>query len=138
MLLCYSRCLLIQDRDFLTLSARRAKMHALILRRKCSASRSGAHVDLPNRKILISSLPALILAVLCLVPYLTKAYTADDPYFLLQSNQIRVGPLHPMAFDICWFVPERCGAPADCAPGAALGGYYLLPVVICGTPEWLA
>jgi len=55
-----------------------------------------------RRSVFLCSLPALILSAACLLPYLNKAFTIDDPVFLLQAQQMRKQPLHPMALDICW------------------------------------
>src|SRR6266851_7885321 len=83
--------------------------------------------------ILLCSLPALILSAACLLPYLNKAFTIDDPVFLLQAQQIRKAPLHPMALDICWM--NVCGPVAQNMPGNVLMSYYLLPVVSRADPE---
>lgn len=52
------------------------------------------------------------LAVVVLVPFLTKAYTIDDPWFLLQARQILKTPLQPMSFAVCWWEMKR----VRCAP----------------------
>jgi hypothetical protein len=85
--------------------------------------------------IFLCSLPALILSAACLLPYLNKAFTIDDPVFLLQAQQIRKAPLHPMALDICWM--NVCGPVAQNMPGNVLMSYYLLPVVSRADPERL-
>lgn len=87
--------------------------------------------------IFLCSLPALILSAACLLPYLNKAFLIDDPFFLLQAQQIRKAPLHPMALDICWVEDARCGPVAQYMP-AFLMPYYLLPVANGENPEWLA
>ena len=46
--------------------------------------------------------PALLLAVAVLLPYLSKAFTIDDPLFLRSAEQVLRDPLHPTAFSIVW------------------------------------
>lgn len=53
-------------------------------------------------------MPGLLLVFLCLVPFLNKAYTIDDPWFLLEAKHILQDPLQPMAFEICWMPNENC------------------------------
>jgi hypothetical protein len=62
-----------------------------------------------GRSVFRCSLPALILSAACLLPYLNKAFLIDDPLFLLQAQQIRKTPLHPLALDICWAEDTECG-----------------------------
>ena len=87
--------------------------------------------------IVLCSLPAFILSAACLLPYLHKAFTIDDPVFLLQAQQIRKEPLHPMALNICWVEDYECGPVAQDMPGNVLMSYYLLPVANRANPEWL-
>jgi hypothetical protein len=72
-----------------------------------------------------------------LLPYLNKAFTIDDPVFLLQAQQIRKSPLHPMALNICWVEDYECGPVAQDMPGNVLMSYYLVPVAGRGHPESL-
>ncbi len=90
-----------------------------------------------HRSIFLCSLPALILSAACLLPHLNKAFTIDDPVFLLQAQQISKRPLHPMALDICWVEDYECGPVAQDMPGNVLMSYYLLPVASRADPEWL-
>jgi hypothetical protein len=91
-----------------------------------------------STSVFLCSLPALILSAACLLPYLNKAFTVDDPIFLLQAQQIRKAPLHPMALYICWAADTECGPVARIMPGNVLMSHYLLPVASCANPEWLA
>jgi hypothetical protein len=91
-----------------------------------------------RRPIFLCSLPALILSAACLLPYLNKAFTIDDPLFLLQARQVLKEPRHPMAVNICWSVDDECGPIAKIMPGNLLMPYYLLPVVNSPHSEWLA
>ena len=89
-------------------------------------------------EVLCAALPGLLLATLCLLPFLNKAFTIDDPFFLLEAQQILKTPLHPMSFDICWQGNETCGVAADIAPNAALMGYALIPAILGNGAEWIA
>jgi hypothetical protein len=79
-----------------------------------------------------------LLSALCLVPFLNKAYTIDDPYFLRQAEQILKTPLHPMTFELCWFGKDVCETAAASSTNMALGGYSLVPLILTGGAEWLA
>jgi hypothetical protein len=79
--------------------------------------------------ILRLSAPALILACALFVPFLHKAYAIDDPYFLLETQQTRRQLLHPLDFNLCWFDSLHCAPAYRLAPGSALMGYFLLPVL---------
>jgi len=83
-------------------------------------------------------LPALVLSGACLLPYLSKAYTIDDPYFLQQAQYIRVSPLHPMLAYLCWMQDNLCSAVVNMGPSNLLMSYFLVPVVATGAHEWLA
>jgi hypothetical protein len=79
--------------------------------------------------------------LVCLIPFLNKAYTIDDPWFLLEARQILKTPLQPMSFGICWMGNETCLDRAGSlgAGGAqALMGYLLVPVIVAGGAEWIA
>lgn len=41
-------------------------------------------------------LPGVLLTIFCLVPFLNKAFTIDDPNFLLSARQILQHPFRPM------------------------------------------
>jgi hypothetical protein len=90
-----------------------------------------------RRSVLLCSLPALILSAACLVPYLNKAFTIDDPWYLIQAQQIRKAPLHPMAMYICWAEDAGCGTIAQNMPGNFLMSYCLVPVANLANPEGL-
>jgi hypothetical protein len=86
------------------------------------------------RAVLAAALPAIVLATLALAPFLGKAFTIDDTFFLRGAQQAIVDPLHPTAFDIVWFdVPERAG-PAF----GPLVSWLLVPAVLSGHPEVVA
>jgi hypothetical protein len=62
----------------------------------------------PLSTVLACALPALLLAIGCLLPFVNKAFLIDDPYFLAMARQILKHPIHPMDFDICsayWYAP---------------------------------
>src|SRR5690242_15802229 len=74
--------------------------------------------------VLRCAFPALLLSAVCLLPYLSKAFTIDDPFFLLQAQQIRRTPLNPTAMEICWTVDNGCGPVAKSGPSNLLMSYY--------------
>ncbi|MGC1463531.1 MAG: hypothetical protein WA802_15115 [Terracidiphilus sp.] len=82
--------------------------------------------------------PALLLATVCLLPYLNKAFLIDDPHFLAMARQIIKHPMHPMDFDICWNTIEPCTKAYLLTPGNALMGYVLVPTILGGAHEWTA
>lgn len=87
------------------------------------------------------ALPGLLLVLASLLPYLNKAYTNDDPLFLLSARQILKTPLHPMSYPVCWDSNEDCvQSAANLGPLAAqaLMGYVLVPVIAFGGAEWIA
>ena len=86
-------------------------------------------------RILGLSLPAWILAASLYLPFLTKAYAIDDPYFLLQSQQARRELLHPSNFTLCWFDSLHCAKAYRLAPGSALTAYLLIPVLAWTSAE---
>ena len=90
-----------------------------------------------SRKIWLCACPGLLLAVLFLLPYLTKAYTIDDPFFLQEAQQVLKTPLRPMHFEMCWFGGDQCGPVTHLGPSAALMGYALVPAILGGGAEWI-
>jgi 4-amino-4-deoxy-L-arabinose transferase-like glycosyltransferase len=88
--------------------------------------------------VLACAWPALLLATVCLLPFLNKAFLVDDPWFLTMSRQIVEHPLHPMDFNICWNTVESCTKAYDLTPGNSLMGYVLVPTVLGGAHEWVA
>jgi hypothetical protein len=87
------------------------------------------------------AIPACLLALACLLPYLNKAYTIDDPCFLLSARQILQHPSQPMSYPLCWTSHETCAeSAATLGPGGAqvLMGYLLVPVILAGGAEWIA
>jgi 4-amino-4-deoxy-L-arabinose transferase-like glycosyltransferase len=88
--------------------------------------------------VLACAWPALLLATACLLPFLSKAFLIDDPYFLAMARQILKHPLHPMDFDICWNIVDYCTKAYDLTPGNTLMGYALVPTVLGGSAEWIA
>ncbi len=88
--------------------------------------------------VLASAWPALILATVCLLPFLNKAFLIDDPHFLTMARQIVKHPTHPMDFEICWNTIDACTKAYQLTPGNALMGYALVPTVVTGSHEWMA
>ncbi len=88
--------------------------------------------------VLACAWPALLLATVCLLPFLNKAFLIDDPHFLTMAQQIVKHPAHPMDFDICWNRSRTCTKAYVLTPGNALMGYVLVPTVLSGAHEWMA
>jgi hypothetical protein len=66
---------------------------------------------------------------------LNKAFTIDDPVFLLQAEYIRKEPLNPTAMQICWTEDNRCGPVSTNAANNLLMSYYLAPTLALGGQE---
>lgn len=90
--------------------------------------------------VLACAWPGLLLATVCLLPYLNKAFLVDDPHFLIMAQQIVKHPTHPMDFTICWNMNTgpNCIKAYALTPGNALMGYALVPTVLSGAHEWTA
>jgi 4-amino-4-deoxy-L-arabinose transferase-like glycosyltransferase len=89
-------------------------------------------------RVLACAWPALLLATVCLLPFLNKAFVIDDPHFLTMAQQIIEHPTHPMDFTICWNIGPGCTKAYLLTPGNALLGYVLVPTVLTGAHEWSA
>ena len=48
------------------------------------------------------ALPAFAVVIAVFVFFHDKAYTIDDPFFLLQADQVLKDPLNPSGFEIVW------------------------------------
>jgi hypothetical protein len=95
--------------------------------------------------VLACAWPALLLATVCLLPFLNKPFNIDDPYFLMVAQQIVKHPSHPMNFGICWngeFAVDCRQAYQFASGNPLLGqvaqGYVLVPTVLGGGHEWAA
>jgi hypothetical protein len=82
--------------------------------------------------------PALLLATVCLLPFLNKPFLIDDPHFLTMAQQIVRHPMHPKDFEIFWNSYERPIKAYQLTPGNELMGYVLVPTVLGGAHEWMA
>ena len=88
--------------------------------------------------VLACAWPALLLATVCLMPYLNKPFLIDDPHFLMMARQIVKHPMHPMDFTVCWNIIPDCTKAYIITPGNSLMGYVLVPTVLSGSHEWTA
>jgi hypothetical protein len=93
--------------------------------------------------VLACAWPALLLAAVCLVPYLNKAFVIDDPYFLTVASQIVKDPAHPIDFEICWNDGLGCRnmnqiTAGNLVKGQVGQGYVLVPAILAGAREWVA
>jgi hypothetical protein len=112
---------------------------------ECPPETAGAAVPLlagkTKRGILSLAAPGILLVLVCLVLFLNKAYTIDDPWFLLEARQIMKTPLQPMSFPICWMGNELCldsAGSLGAGTAQALMGYLLIPTILAGGAEWVA
>jgi hypothetical protein len=97
--------------------------------------RTPSEASLP-RQALANSAPAILIALVLLLPFLGKAHTIDDVTFLLQAQHLLTDPLHPTAFDMV-FHGERIRLSRDLVTGPVMA-YLLLPAVMLGGAEWVA
>ena len=96
--------------------------------------------------VLACAWPALLLATVCLLPFLNKPFIVDDPWFLTMAQQIVRHPARPMDFEICWnnaLLSGDCRKASQFASGNPLlgqigQGYVLVPTVLAGAHEWMA
>jgi len=93
--------------------------------------------------VLACAWPALLLATVCLLPYLNKPFVIDDPWFLSMARQIAKHPTHPMDFTICWNLNPSCAkayvwSSGNSLMGEVAQGYVLVPTVLTGAHEWTA
>lgn len=88
------------------------------------------------RVIAVSAAPAVVIALVVLLPFLGKAFSVDDVTFLLQANHVLQDPLHPTAFDMVFHgVPTRLSSQLVSGPVMA---WLLVPAVLAGGAEWIA
>lgn len=91
------------------------------------------------RRAPLVALPALVLATLVLVPFLHKAFTIDDPLFLLQARHAIEDPVHPTAFEMAWDDAFDRGVPRRAASiSGPLMAWLLVPAVLADGAEWIA
>jgi 4-amino-4-deoxy-L-arabinose transferase-like glycosyltransferase len=89
-----------------------------------------------HRVVLRCAAPSLLLATLVLVPFLGKAFTIDDTFYLAQARHALTDPLHPASFEFTWVdAPERM---ARIAPSGPLAAWLLMPSAAAGGAEWIA
>jgi hypothetical protein len=98
----------------------------------------GALEAVSARPVLTCAWPALLLASLCLLPFVNKPFLMDDPHFLMMARQIVKHPTHPMDFTVCWNLLPNCTKAYVLTTGNALMGYVLVPTVLSGAHEWTA
>jgi hypothetical protein len=82
--------------------------------------------------------PALLLATVCLAPFLNKPFNIDDAHFLTMARQIVKHPLQPKDFEILWNTYQVPMKAYMLTPGNELMGYALVPTVLGGAHEWMA
>jgi hypothetical protein len=80
---------------------------------------------------------AIVVAALCLAPFLTAAFRIDDPVFLWAAERIFVAPFDPGGLPIVWTMPavDRLSKMMAGSPAAA---YVFFPAALAGGAEWVA
>jgi hypothetical protein len=81
--------------------------------------------------------PGILVAALCLLPFLGKAFTIDDPYFLAEAEQALRTPRTPAAVPICWDNIGFARPLRDVGSVSVVMGYVLMPVVLLQGKEWV-
>jgi hypothetical protein len=113
------------------------KLNEISVKTAASEDR-GAPEPVSAIAVLACAWPALLLATVCLLPFLNKPFIIDDPHFLAMAQQIVKHPTHPMDFIICWNLGPDCTKAYLLTPGNVLMGYVLVPTVLTGAHEWTA
>lgn len=93
-------------------------------------------IALPVTRSLRAAAPALLVAVVTMLPFFGKAYTIDDTLFMLQAQHALVDPLHPTAFRVVWGYAD---VPLSIAmPSGPVMAWLLLPAAALDGAEWAA
>lgn len=87
------------------------------------------------RAVLKSAVPAVLVAVIVLVPFLDKAFTIDDTTLMMMAEHALLDPLHPAAFEIAW---DRDMPVRATGPTGPIMGWILLPAAFFGSSERIA
>lgn len=86
------------------------------------------------RRSLALAWPALVILACALVPFVGKAFTIDDNFFMFMAEHALADPLHPTAFTFVWGIePTR----ANLASGPVMA-WLLIPSAMAGGSEALA
>jgi hypothetical protein len=91
---------------------------------------------MPVKTLLRCAAPGILLATLCLAPFLQKAYTIDDPYYLVQARQALRTPLTPAVVELCWDNIGYARPIRGIGPPGLLMAYALAPAAMLGSKEW--
>jgi hypothetical protein len=92
---------------------------------------------LGQNPILRCAAPGILVAALCLLPFLGKAFTIDDPYFLTEAQQALRTPRTPAAVSLCWDNIGFARPMRDVGSVSVIMGYVLLPVVLLPAKEYV-
>ena len=88
------------------------------------------------RSTLRASLPALLLSLAVMLPFLDKAFTMDDTVFMREAMHALKDPLHPTAFDMVW--THKLERLSTIVPTGPFMAWLLLPAAALGGAEWAA
>lgn len=95
-------------------------------------------IPMPERSVLRIAAPGVLIAALCLLPFLGKAFTIDDPVFLKEAHQALQTPLTPAATSICWDDIGYARPLREIGSVGLLMGYLLIPAALLDDREWVA
>ena len=80
-------------------------------------------IGLDARMKLASPIILTLLVLVCLTPFLGKAFHIDDPLFLWAGKQIVQHPGNPYGFTVTWYTePEQM---SDVTQNPPLASYYI-------------
>jgi hypothetical protein len=79
--------------------------------------------------------PGMLVAALCLLPFLGKAFTIDDPYFLAEAQQALRTPRTPASAPICWENVGFARSVREVGSVSVVMGYVLIPVILLHDKE---
>jgi hypothetical protein len=79
----------------------------------------------------------ILVALFCLLPFLNKAFTIDDPAYLFEAHQALRTPLTPAATTMCWDNIPYARPMREVGSVGLLMGYALVPVAMLNDKEWV-
>lgn len=82
------------------------------------------------------ALPAVLVSVAVLVPFLGKAFTIDDPLFMLQAQRALDAPFHSSGFEFAW--DGRTTRFSQIQANGPVMAWLLIPAVLAGGSEVVA
>jgi hypothetical protein len=90
-----------------------------------------------DKPVLRCAALGMLLTALCLLPFLQKAFTIDDPFYLAQAHQALRTPLTPAATEMCWDNIGFARSIRGIGPPGLAMSYILIPVALLNDKEWV-